>query len=359
MADNCTIYYLSGTGNALTAARWIKEEGGKKGYSTELIPIDRFDSHPFPLTTDASIVGFLYPTHGFSLPWYMLKFMLRYPRRRNMPVFMLNTFAGTKVWRWFVPGLSGLALILPALVMLAKGFRVRALFSLKLPSNWIALHPGFNDAASGAIHEKCRVIIADFCGRIFAGKRDYRGLRSLPFDLAISPISVGYNLIGRFWLGKMFMPSQRCNGCGICEQKCPVGAIRMVMNRPYWTWRCESCMRCINICPTKGVEISHVFLVLALYGIYGLFYDHVGALARWSGIDQLAYLAGTTRGAEIGKDVFGLILLFCCYPVAHLLARREPFHFLFFMTSPTHYWRRYLSRGIKAKDFGKGPDVGV
>ena len=29
-------------------------------------------------------------------------------------------------------------------------------------------------------------------------------------------------------------------------------------SRPYWTFACESCMRCMGYCPNKAVEVSHV-----------------------------------------------------------------------------------------------------
>ena len=54
-----------------------------------------------------------------------------------------------------------------------------------------------------------------------------------------------------------------------------------------------------------------------------------------------------------------LAVFFALYRLAHLLVQWEPFHFPLLRTSPTHYWRRYLSRGIRAADFmggGGAPD---
>ncbi|HNX92878.1 MAG TPA: hypothetical protein PKI17_05075, partial [Syntrophomonas sp.] len=33
--------------------------------------------------------------------------------------------------------------------------------------------------------------------------------------------------------------------------------IRIVDDRHYWTFHCESCIRCMNICPPQAVETSH------------------------------------------------------------------------------------------------------
>jgi Fe-S-cluster-containing hydrogenase component 2 len=48
---------------------------------------------------------------------------------------------------------------------------------------------------------------------------------------------------------------------------CAMNAIVTRNGRPYWTLRCESCMKCITRCPRGAIEISHlfwlVFIVLA------------------------------------------------------------------------------------------------
>ncbi|TFG74238.1 MAG: flavodoxin family protein, partial [Chrysiogenales bacterium] len=143
MYDHATIYYFSGTGNALTASRWIAENAEKKGIKADLISIDRFKKINVPAAEGKKLIGFCYPTHGFNLPWIMLKFIARFPVRERCDVFLLNTRAGMKICKWFAPGISGIAQILPALILLVKGFRIRSLFPLDMPSNWISVHPGF------------------------------------------------------------------------------------------------------------------------------------------------------------------------------------------------------------------------
>jgi flavodoxin len=42
MYNNLIIYYFSGTGNALTAGRWIRGHAQKQGIEAKLVSIDRF-----------------------------------------------------------------------------------------------------------------------------------------------------------------------------------------------------------------------------------------------------------------------------------------------------------------------------
>ena len=283
MYKQLVIYYLTGTGNALKAARWFEEHAKARGMAAELIPIDRFKRPIAPPPSGDTLVGFLYPTHGFCLPWYMLKFMLAFPRGRNH-LFCLNTYAGMTLGRFALPGLSGIALILPAIVLSLKGYRVRGLVSLNLPSNWISLHPGLTEHAVSILVEHCRKKTARYAAALLSGRRAYQGLISLPFDLAISPVAIGYLLVGHFWLAKMYMANSDCDGCAICSNNCPMNALVMKNGRPYWTFHCESCMRCMNICPKKAIQVSYVFTAVSAYVLYGLLFP---AIVMITGCDTM------------------------------------------------------------------------
>lgn len=56
---------------------------------------------------------------------------------------------------------------------------------------------------------------------------------------------------------------KQCSMCGICANKCPVGAIDV--NNPKVTNKdmCISCMRCIEICPSHAREVSDLKLKIA------------------------------------------------------------------------------------------------
>jgi ferredoxin len=332
---NLLVYYFSGTGNALTAARWMIERAAGTGVSARLFPIVRAGEIEYPRGGGDTLVGFCYPTHGFSTPWTMLKFLIRFPRAAGAHAFLLNTRAGFMVGPLFAPGVSGIAQYLPMLILRIKGYRVRGLLPLDMPQSWIAVCPPIGKKSIGRVAERCQSMVEGFADRLLAGKRSYRSIiwYWLPIDIALLPISAAYFIQGRFFLAKTLFASYRCNSCGLCADNCPVNAIRMIDKRPYWTIHCESCMRCMDLCPQKAIQ--SLFTRLALF-----FWFIIVAGTEWLPLNS--YL------------VFFVIAPLAYYPVywAHFwLVRFKPVNALFTFTSLTRYWGRYLAPGIRIADF--------
>jgi MinD superfamily P-loop ATPase len=57
---------------------------------------------------------------------------------------------------------------------------------------------------------------------------------------------------------KKYWVDQNCNGCGICEQVCPVKNIVMNNGRPSWTHSCEACLACLHWCPQTAIQYGKV-----------------------------------------------------------------------------------------------------
>ena len=352
--STCTLYYLSGTGNTLTAVRKISENLNAKGIRASQIAIDRSEESSEPAPGKDALIGFCYPTHGFSLPWIMLKFILRFPSAKDQSVMLMNSRAGAKYLKWYGPGVSGIALILPLLILRFKGFRIRYLLSIDPPSNWISVHPGYGKRWIDGLWKHADVFIDKLSGRIIEGKRYIRPnfFWMMPFDLALVPISIMYSLFGRFFMAKTFIAGADCNACRICEQKCPARAIRIRNNKPYWSFRCESCMRCLNICPSKSIQASHslVMIMITVFMILPVSVWIGSLISNHPGIQSLSYLKHIDF--VISWSISLLITYFIYWGVFYLMQMKWVARVMEY-TSLTKYWRRYVAPGIRVKDFGQ------
>lgn len=340
------LFYFTGTGNALTAARWIIESASMLRIPAELHAIDRGYKPDPEILNPSTLIGFLYPTHGFNAAPSMLYFMMTFPRTRGVHGFVLNTRAGSKIFRFLGPGISGLAQILPMIILVFKGFNVRGGLPLDMPSNWISLHPGYSDSWISFIIRRCETITKDFADAILKGRQKFfRTLITLPLDCAAAPIAVIYFFIGRFSLAKTFIYSSRCNDCMICVNNCPVGAIEIRHGKPYWKFTCESCMRCIDNCPRQAIQSSHLlFLIFILIAQVPIGYYLFAAMPFLRIINYPIVVSLV--------NAYSMLFIACIlYSLVQWLLRFKPINALLTYTSLTHYWRRYRAPGITLKDY--------
>ena len=57
----------------------------------------------------------------------------------------------------------------------------------------------------------------------------------------------------------MFVITDSCISCGLCERKCPLNIITMHNDRPEWSGKtCAHCMACIQNCPVEAIEYKDI-----------------------------------------------------------------------------------------------------
>ncbi|MHB8156100.1 MAG: EFR1 family ferrodoxin, partial [Desulfocucumaceae bacterium] len=67
--NDVTIYSMSGTGNSLRAAIWMRDEAVKRGVAARVIPVEKGYTAKATKDVPGSLLGLVMPTHGFIAHW--------------------------------------------------------------------------------------------------------------------------------------------------------------------------------------------------------------------------------------------------------------------------------------------------
>ena len=358
---NTTIFFMSGTGNSYRVSKWLGEIAAKKGSQSTVVAAKHNDEMKKVKHGKDNLIGIVFPAHGFTMPWHILKFVCRLPRGKSSHAFCAATRGALKFGPVFVPGMSGSGTFIVALILMLKGYNVRGAMSVNMPSNWFSLHPIQSAKSHGAIIARANHKVTGFIEKIFSKDKVWLTLNNLYEMIGgtlLSLISIGYLFVGRFFLAKLFFANSHCNGCGVCAQNCSFGAIKMLGKKnpkPFWKYSCEICMRCGALCPQNAIEVGQswgailYFLIAIPVSLYIL-----------STLDS--YIPGITdlKGSWIGYVLKMLCFypaIFISYAIFHLLLRIPAINWLFTHTTMTHFsfWGRYHEPGSNLKHIdGKG-----
>lgn len=362
---SATICFWSGTGNSYRVANWLGRAAKNRGLETQIISLDEAGSeNRAPGGNEGKagqekVILIVFPTHGFTAPWHVLKTVWKLPQGNGNHIFCLATRAGLQFGPLFIPGISGSGTFLIALLLLLKRYNVRGTMSVDMPSNWFSLHPIQCLKKQAAIIDRAERKIAVFMENVLSYSKIWfttNNLYEILFGTLLSFISVAYLLMGRFFLAKLFFANNNCNGCEICSQNCPVKAIAMRGKDrpvPFWTYRCESCMRCATICPQGAIEAGHSWGIL-LYFISA--FPMSAYLLPLIGCDPTAmeYFHGSMIHSLLDILYF-YPAIFVSYALFALVVRVPFINYFFTHTTMTHlpFWGRYREPTTKLKTLSK------
>jgi len=232
------LYYFSGTGNSLKAARDIAAKLG----DTQLVAIRK----PFPQTIDISAdrIGIVFPVYMWGLPLMVKEFAGRLNAGADKYIFAVATYGG------FPAG----TLDMLSDVLKAKGMKLSAGFGLQMPGNYTPMY----GAQSQETQQKYFKAAAEKIDRIVEVVKSGK------------PAGIAHN----FWLinklfssliysggskqiptaDKNFILQDTCSKCGICAKVCPAENIKLIEDKPAWLNHCEQCMACLQWCPVEAIQ---------------------------------------------------------------------------------------------------------
>jgi ferredoxin/flavodoxin len=235
------IYYFTGTGNSLAAARKIAAALG----DCDLVPIASLQMTAGNIVPRAERVGIVCPVYDAGVPRMVAEFVERLDLSRSGYTFAIITLGGT--------GVSALHQ-LNTILMKGHGRKLDAAFVVKMPGNFPPVGRPPVGEKKDAILKAADARLAEIAGMIDTG---------LPVPPGFSPFSslMRCLLYPPFFKNvhdgdKGFSVSDDCTACGTCAKVCPAGNITMEHERPAWHHRCELCCACLHFCPVEAIQLN-------------------------------------------------------------------------------------------------------
>ncbi len=236
-----TIYYFTGTGNSLKAAKDLCE----KLNGCELIPIAKLWEKE-DLSSTSEKVGFFFPLYYSGLPKIVLDFV------KELNVDKSNYFfAGVTS----AEDINDYPLQQLEKILRAKGKRLNAGLLINMPNNYIIGYDITSEKVQIDFFEKAKKKIDEF-SEVVNSRKDN-------LDSSVFKKDVGRSEKVNDWfqaevndLDKSFHIDDNCTSCGICEKVCPVKNIVLTDGIPQWKHKCQQCLACINLCPEKVIQFG-------------------------------------------------------------------------------------------------------
>lgn len=233
-----TIYYFSGTGNSLYAAKKL----------ASLLPDCELMNivsciHEDKFNCDSENIGIVCPIYAFGIPTIVEDFLKKLSFSNNPYIFAMLTTSGGK---------ADLGFAMIHHVLKSKGSELKQSLELRYVSNYHLTGNVYspNDAKSLVISKDKD--ITNFSKVVLTQR-----LTIEPFKR--NPITYLFYLAWKNLYrnkDKKFKSSNKCIQCNVCTKVCPNNNITTDLGMPTWHGNCLDCSSCINNCPMHAIDIG-------------------------------------------------------------------------------------------------------
>lgn len=235
------IFYFSGTGNSLYAAKQIAAHNQEPLIS--IAAAVNGGACKYRLR-DEETIGFVFPTHSWGPPRIVLDFIekLELEGYEGHYMFGVATCGGN----------IGNTMDVVNQHLKRKGMQLSSGFSVVMPNNYIMM--GNVDAedrqeaklsAAENVLEGIREAVRQRQRGVFQVKKGF------PAWLLTGVI---YPLFAKNGIQpEKFHADDRCSGCGTCAKVCNCSNIA-VNGKPQWGQNCTLCLACLHYCPSHAVQ---------------------------------------------------------------------------------------------------------
>lgn len=241
------IFYYSGTGFTLKAAKLLKEKiNGDVKLSPIISAIRKKD-----FSSNANRVGLLMPMHAFGIPIPFLNFLKNADFKNAEYIFSLVTRGGAPT-RMHIEIDK---------ILKKNGKKLNLFHYVTTPNTFDIIFPVHTTAEMAKEREEFNETVTNIADLVNDDKEIInKGYRNRFFEWTLFPLLKILNRkTGYFNLQSSFYSDSKCTGCGICEEMCLSEKIKLRQNKPNWNKniQCQFCLSCLHLCPSKSVQVAN------------------------------------------------------------------------------------------------------
>ncbi|MDY6865602.1 MAG: EFR1 family ferrodoxin [Halobacteriota archaeon] len=245
------IYFFTGTGNSLWLAQIIK-----KNILSKMVPI------PSTLNNESiyiqeEVIGIVTPVYYGDLPNIVKGFLNKLKNIENKYIFLVVNYGGG----------AGVSVSTAKKLIKKNGGNISAVYSIHMPQNAFFKHFENYQRLYSEAEELLKPINAITEKRKngrFTTSRVMDIMQEIIFRLLKSQYKkhlIKLSALEKnakveeaiYKADRTFSINKKCNGCGTCQEICPVNNIKIINEKPQWQNRCENCLACYNWCPQKAI----------------------------------------------------------------------------------------------------------
>ena len=227
------IFYFTGTGNSLYAAKMLDEQ------CLSIPQLMNSDS----LIFEAACIGIVCPVYGHEMPAMVKEFLHRATFRTDY-LFAVLTYGNH----------HANAVELAAKAFESAGKKPDYITTLLMADNFL---PAFDMDEQKKLDKGVETQLKGIRADIGSKKREWRHA-----SLADRAAHAGYrklvaNQPETVWADFDF--TDECVGCGICAKVCPAGCIRVENQRAIRDGaNCQACYACVHACPKAAIQMREI-----------------------------------------------------------------------------------------------------
>ena len=228
------IFYFTGTGNSLFAARRLLSENEELINIADVVRDGKYEYK----ITQREAVGLVFPVYFYTVPDIIQEFVSKLKLEGAEYVYAVITCGG---------GISQAGAVLKKLLA-KRNIELNYVTPLLMPDNSMLFYqipPTEEGGERLKLAEEKIVQIKELIDSRTDGKIGNSTVLS-------DTVGLGYRLCNKT---AKFYADDKCISCGKCASICPRNVIVMENGKPKWVKeQCSKCSACINRCPKQAIQ---------------------------------------------------------------------------------------------------------